>query len=166
MSIFSIAALNTGIRNRKQAEINSKQKKEERSWKHFNCTFFIPTGLFQSWPVFLTKFFMKEIWVRVAAHIVVHSCHDQCLKNISVVFFEFSLYFHNHYIVLDICNISIHYSVFKKVSRDRKHCNSNLFNIPGNSTSLLKPKICLRWVSEVLKYMFFRLSECTDLIVK
>ena len=31
MSIFSIAALNTGIRNRKQAEINSKQKKEERS---------------------------------------------------------------------------------------------------------------------------------------
>ena len=45
------------------------------------------------------------------------------------------------------------YSVFKKVSRDRKHCNSNLFNIPGNSTSLLKPKICLRWVSEVLKYI-------------
>ena len=45
------------------------------------------------------------------------------------------------------------YSVFKKVSRDRKHCNSNLFNIPGNSTSLLKPKICLRRVSEVLKYI-------------
>ena len=45
--------------------------------------------------------------MRVAAHIVVHSCHDQCLKNISVVFFDFSLYFHNHHIVLDICNISI-----------------------------------------------------------
>ena len=47
--------------------------------------------------------------MRVAAHIVVHSCHDQCLKNISVVFFDFSLYFHNHHIVLDICNISINF---------------------------------------------------------
>ena len=104
MCILPITALN--IRNRKQAEINSKQIKREIK-QTFLLHIFIPTGLFQSWPVFLTKFFMKEIWVRVAAHIVVHSCHDQCLKNISVVFFEFSLYFHNHYIVLDICNISI-----------------------------------------------------------
>ena len=36
---------------------------------------------------------------------------------------------------------------FWKVSQDRKHCNSNLFNTASYSTSLLKPKICLRWVS-------------------
>ena len=103
MSIFSIAALNTGIRNRKQAEINSKQKKEERSWKHFNCTFSSQQVFFRadlySWPNSSWKRF-ECAWLLTLLSIHVN-------ENISVVFFEFWLYFHNHYIVLDICNISI-----------------------------------------------------------
>ena len=43
--------------------------------------------------------------------------------------------------------------VFEKVSQNRKHCNANLLNTASYSTSLLKPKLCLRWVSEVLKYL-------------
>ena len=39
------------------------------------------------------------------------------------------------------------YRAFEKVSQDRKYCNSNLFNTASYSTSRLKPKICLRWVS-------------------
>ena len=39
------------------------------------------------------------------------------------------------------------YRVFEKVSQNRKHCISNLFNTASYSTSLLKPKICFRWVS-------------------
>ena len=42
--------------------------------------------------------------------------------------------------------------VFEKVSQNRKHCNSNLFNTATYSTSLLIPNICMRWVSELLKY--------------
>ena len=37
-------------------------------------------------------------------------------------------------------------------SQNRKHCNSNLLNTASHSVSLLKSKICLRWVSKVLKY--------------
>ena len=33
------------------------------------------------------------------------------------------------------------------VSQNRKHCISNLLNTASYYTSLLKPKICLRWVS-------------------
>ena len=36
------------------------------------------------------------------------------------------------------------YRVFDKVSQDRKHCNSSLFNTASYSASLLKPTICLR----------------------
>lgn len=42
--------------------------------------------------------------------------------------------------------------VFEKVSQNRKHCNSNLFNTTSYSTSLLIPNICMRWVSLLLKY--------------
>ena len=42
--------------------------------------------------------------------------------------------------------------VFEKVSQNRKHCNSNLFNTTSYSTSLLIPNVCMRWVSELLKY--------------
>ena len=42
--------------------------------------------------------------------------------------------------------------VFEKKSQNRKHCNSNLFNTASYSTSFLIPNICMRWVSELLKY--------------
>ena len=41
------------------------------------------------------------------------------------------------------------YRVFEKVSQNRKHCNSNLLNTASHSASLLKSKICMRWVSKV-----------------
>ena len=40
------------------------------------------------------------------------------------------------------------YRVFEGVGQNRKHCNSNLFNTASDYTSLLKPKICMRWISD------------------
>ena len=45
------------------------------------------------------------------------------------------------------CRYNFFYRAFEKVSQNRKHCISNLFNTASYSTSLLKPEICLRWVS-------------------
>ena len=41
------------------------------------------------------------------------------------------------------CKMFFSCRVFEKVSQNRKHCNSNLFNTASYSTSFLIPNVCM-----------------------